>query len=83
MTGFDKLKAARKFLLNELLSEIKDEYFDDERPFLKITFFKGLVLYIRYNDCDEYLYNLVIHETDYQLINKRLETKLKNLKKKI
>ena len=62
MTGIDKLKAARKFLLNELLSEIKEEYIDDERPFLKITFFKGLVLYIRYNDYDEYSYQLIFSQ---------------------
>ena len=59
MTGLHKLTAARKLLLNRLLSEIKDEYIDDERPFLKITFFKGLVLYIRYNDYDEYSYQIV------------------------
>ena len=62
MTGLDKLKAARKLLLNELLSEIKDEYIDDERPFLKITFFKGLVLYIRYNDYDEFSYQLIFSQ---------------------
>ena len=62
MTGLDKLTAARKLLLNELLSEIKDECIDDEHPFLKITFFKGLVLYIRYNDYDEYSYQLISFE---------------------
>ena len=59
MTGLHKLTAARKLLLYRLLSEIKDEYIDDERPFLKITFFRGLVLYIRYNDFDEYSYQIV------------------------
>jgi hypothetical protein len=59
LTGFEKLLAARKILLGRLLSEIKDEYIDDERPFLKITFFKGIVLYIRYNDYDEYSYQIV------------------------
>lgn len=59
MKGFDKIITARKILLNALLSEIKSEYIDDERPFLKITFFKALVLYIRYNDYDEYSYQLI------------------------
>jgi len=62
LTGLDKLKAARKLLLNNLLSEIKDEFIDDERPFLKITFFKGSVLYIRYNDYDEYSYHLIFSQ---------------------
>ncbi|MHA1660099.1 MAG: toxin-antitoxin system TumE family protein [Promethearchaeota archaeon] len=62
MKGLDKLIVARKRLLNELLTEIKDEYIDDERPFLKITFFKGLILYIRYNDYDEYSYQLVFSQ---------------------
>ncbi len=62
MTALDKLAAARKILLNELLSEIKDEFIDDERPFLKITFFKGLVLYIRYNDYNEYSYHLIFSQ---------------------
>ena len=62
MIGIDKLRAARKLILNELLSEIKDEYIDDEHPFLKITFFKGLVLYIRYNDYDEYSYQLIFSQ---------------------
>jgi len=56
LTGIEKLTIARKLLLNELLSEIKEEYIDSERPFLKITFFQGLVLYIRSNDYGEYLY---------------------------
>ena len=58
MSGLDKLYVARKLLLKKLLTEIKDEYIDDERPFLKITFFKGSILYIRYNDYDEYSYHL-------------------------
>ena len=68
MTGLDKLTAARKLLLNKLLSEIKDEYIDDERPFLKITFFIGLVLYIRYNDYDEYSYQLVFSQEPFDRI---------------
>ncbi|MFW9988883.1 MAG: DUF6516 family protein [Candidatus Odinarchaeota archaeon] len=62
MKGFDKLTIARKILLNELLSKIKNEFIDDERPFFKITFFKGLLLYIRYNDYDEYSYQLVFSQ---------------------
>ena len=65
MTGLDKLTAARKLLLDELLSEIKDEYIDDERPFLKITFFIGLILYIRYNNYDEYSYQVVFSQEPF------------------
>ncbi len=59
MKALDKLFLARKMLLEELISKIKDEKIDDERPFLKITFFNGLILYIRYNDYNEYSYQLI------------------------
>ncbi len=62
MTGLDKLNAARKLILNEILSEIKEEFIDSERPFLKITFLKGLTLYIRYNDYDDYSYHLILSQ---------------------
>lgn len=62
LKGLDKLIVARKILLYELLSEIKNESVDDERPFLKITFFNGKVLYIRYNDYNEYSYHLVFSQ---------------------
>ena len=64
MKGLDKLFLAHKMLLEELISEIKDEKIDDERPFLEITFFNGLLLYIRYNDYNEYSYQL-IYSQDY------------------
>ena len=59
LTGLDKLNVARKILLEDLLPKIKNEYIDDERPFLEISFFKGLILYIRYNDYEEYSYQLI------------------------
>ncbi len=59
MTGLNKLIVARKILLENLLTKIKIEYVDDERPFLEISFFKGLILYIRYNDYEEYSYQLI------------------------
>jgi len=59
LTGFDKLIVARKILLENLLPKIKNEYVDDERPFLEISFFKGLFLYIRYNDYEENSYQLI------------------------
>ncbi len=62
MKGIIKLAIARKILLNELLPKIKNESIDDERPLLKIDFFKGIVLYIRYNDYDEYSYQLVFSQ---------------------
>ena len=62
MTAIEKLTTARSFILNKLLSEIKEEYIDDERPFLKIAFLKGLILYIRYNDYDEYSYQLTFSQ---------------------
>ncbi len=62
LTCHDKLIAARRILLNNLLPKIKNEYIDDDRPFLKITFLKGLVLYIRYNDYDEYSYQLIFSQ---------------------
>ena len=59
LIGLEKLIIARKILLENLLPKIKNEYIDDERPFLKISFFKGLILYIRYNDYQEYSYQLI------------------------
>jgi hypothetical protein len=59
LIGQDKLIVARKIILDNLLPKIKDEYIDDDRPFLKIVFFNGLILYIRYNDHYEYSYQLV------------------------
>ena len=50
LIGQDKLIVVRKILLDNLLPKIKNEYIDDDRPFLKIVFFNGLILYIRYND---------------------------------
>jgi hypothetical protein len=64
LKALDKLFIARKMLLEEFISEIKDEKIDDERPYLKITFFNGLILYIRYNDYNEYSYQL-IYSQDY------------------
>ncbi len=58
MTALDKLNIVREFILKKLLPEIKEEFIDDERPFMKISFFKGIVLYIRYNDYEEYSYQL-------------------------
>jgi hypothetical protein len=62
VSALDKLNIARKLLLNDLLSEIKEEFIDDERPFLKITFLRGFVLYVRYNDYNEYSYQLVFSQ---------------------
>ena len=59
MTGFDKLIVTRKILLENLLPKIKNEYVDDELPYLEISFFKGLFLYILYNDNEEYSYQLI------------------------
>ena len=68
MKGQDKLIVARKIILENLLPKIKNEYIDDERPVLKITFFKGLVLYIRYNDYDEYSYQLIYSQKKFDRI---------------
>ena len=57
--GQEKLIVARKILLDTLLPKIKNEYIDDDRPFLKIVFFNGSLLYIRYNDHFEYSYQLI------------------------
>lgn len=62
LTGLDELNVARKILLEDLLPKIKNEYIDDERPFLEISFFKGLILYIRYNDYEEYSYQLIFSQ---------------------
>jgi len=68
VTSQNKLIVARKILLENLLPKIKNEYIDDERPVLKITFFKGLILYIRYNDYDEYSYQLIYSQKKFDRI---------------
>jgi len=46
-------------LVTTILHEIKDIYVDDDRPLLKVTFLKGFILYIRFNDFQEYSYQLM------------------------
>lgn len=45
-------------MTSEVLSEIKDILTDDERPLLIISFLKGFTLYLRFNDFDEYSYQI-------------------------
>ena len=53
-----KLQEALDVLYNELSSKIMTYIISDEKPVLELTFVNGLSLYIRYNDFDEYSYQL-------------------------
>ncbi len=57
-SGYSKIVIARKIIVQECLSEIKDILLDNDRPLLKISFLKGLVVYIRFNDYQEYSYQI-------------------------
>ncbi|MFX0113821.1 MAG: DUF6516 family protein [Candidatus Hodarchaeota archaeon] len=49
-------------MVSEILSEIKDIQIDDDRPLLKVAFLKGFILYIRFNDFNEYSYQLIFSQ---------------------
>ena len=51
-----------------MLSQIQEYYIDDNRPMMKITFALGFILYIRYNDFDEYSYQLNFSQKPYDRI---------------
>lgn len=45
-------------MLKNLLSSIQQEILDETRPLLVMTFITGTQLYIRYNDYNEYSYQI-------------------------
>jgi len=45
--------------MKECASEIKDIHLDDDRPLLTLAFLNGLTVYIRFNDYQEYSYQVV------------------------
>ncbi len=53
-----KLQKAVIILQEKLSISIFSQTFSEERPVLTIEFVNGLILYIRYNDFDEYSYQL-------------------------
>lgn len=63
-----KLLRARELLINQFLSEIYEIILDDDRPILTIKFRKGFILYIRYNDFDEYSYQILFSQKKFDRI---------------
>ncbi|MCG3252860.1 MAG: hypothetical protein KAX09_03360 [Candidatus Heimdallarchaeota archaeon] len=63
-----KLLRARELLINQFLSEIYEIILDDDRPILTIKFRKGFMLYIRYNDFDEYSYQILFSQKKFDRI---------------
>ena len=60
--GQEKLLIARNLLANSFSSEILEIIHDKIRPRLTIKFLKGFVLYIRYNNFNEYTYQIVFSQ---------------------
>ena len=58
----DNIRTARNLLVATVLHEIKDIFVDDERPLLKVTFLTGFILYIRFNDFNEYSYQIIFSQ---------------------
>jgi hypothetical protein len=63
MNARSKLIRAQDLLLHLLKDDIQSINLDAEHPTLKVTFSKGVLLYIRYNDYGHYSYQ-VIFSTD-------------------
>lgn len=63
-----KLLRARELLINQFLSEIYEIILNDDRPILTIKFRKGFILYIRYNDFDEYSYQILFSQKKFDRI---------------
>lgn len=68
MSARDKILIALELLLENLLTEIKEVFLDDVRPALKILFLRGFNLYIRYNDFNEYSYQLIFSQDPFDRI---------------
>lgn len=58
ISGWRRITLARKLLTDEFLLVILDNNLDEKRPLLTIKFKKGFTLNIRYNDYDEYSYQV-------------------------
>ena len=54
----EKLLHARKLLVDQLPSEIYEIIIDKIRPILIVKFTKSIIVHIRYNNFDEYSYQI-------------------------
>ena len=68
MNYSEKLQEALRVLQEELHNQITSYILSEERPVLKIEFVNSLVLYIRYNDFNEYSYQLNYSRNKYDRI---------------
>ena len=64
----EKLFEAKEILQEHYSDKITQIILEDERPVLKIEFNLGNILYIRYNDFDEYSYQLLFFQQEYDRI---------------
>ena len=62
VSAWSKIEIARMIIIQALLEEIIDIILDEDRPLLTITFKKGFVLHIRYNDYYEYSYQILFSQ---------------------
>jgi len=63
-----KLQEALNVLYEEFASHIMNYSLSEERPVLTIIFYNGLILHIRYNDFEEYSYQLTFSSSKYDRI---------------
>lgn len=63
-----KLITALKFVQNAFTSNITSYRKDEDRPVISIYFDIGINLYIRYNDYEEYSYQIMFSQDKYDRI---------------
>ncbi len=58
ISGWKKISIARKLLNEELSNYILEQKLNERKPLLTVKFLKGFTVHIRYNDYDEYSYQI-------------------------
>ncbi len=64
----DKLLQARKLLVDQLPSEIYEIIIDKIRPILIVKFTKSIIVHIRYNNFDEYSYQIIFSKKKFDRV---------------
>jgi hypothetical protein len=59
MDSREKLRLARNIIIKEYSDFIREIDLNKDRPVLKVIFFTEIILYVRYNDYDEYTYCII------------------------
>lgn len=64
MKGRTKLFELLALIQKEYTNKILNFNIDGDRPYIKISFRSGTILYIHYNDYDEYSYQIAYSQTE-------------------